>query len=148
MSTLAVKGVLPVLGIFLFSLAAQASVVIYPAPSGAAMASGVTVTANGQPVPVYSFPFRPEAPGQGGRFCQFDFSDSVTIFVSPVAAGTMVRPAFARLSPVYANGGVTITLRKPQNIHILGVVALAPQTMTVILQQVGNSADIGGHHRN
>ena len=108
-----------------------AALVIYPAPSGAPMASGVTVTANGQSVPVYSFPIRPETPGQGGRFCQFDFSDSVTIFVSPVAEGTVVRPAFANLNPVYENGGVSITLRKPQNIHIVGVVAVFANPMEV-----------------
>jgi len=111
-------------GICLLSPAAHAALVIYPAPSGAAMASGVTVTANGQSVPVYSFPIRPETPGQGGRFCQFDFSDSVTIFVSPVPKGTVVRPAFAHLNPVYTNGGVSITLRSPLNIHIVGVVAI------------------------
>jgi hypothetical protein len=118
-------------GICLLSPAAHATLVIYPAPSGAAMASGVTVTANGQSVPVYSFPIRPETPGQGGRFCQFDFSDSVTIFVSPVPKGTVVRPAFAHLNPVYTNGGVSITLRSPLNIHIVGVVAIFANPLEV-----------------
>ena len=106
------------------SLAAHPALVIYPAPSGADMATDITVTANGQSVPVYSFPIRQETPGQGGRFCQFDFSDSVTVFVFPVAEGTLVRPAFANLNPVYINGGVKITLRSPLNIHIVGVVAI------------------------
>ena len=113
------------------SPAPNAGLVIYPAPSGADMANGVTVTANGQPVPVYSFPIRPETPGQGGRFCQFDFSGSVTVFVSPVPKGTLVRPAFANLNPVYENGGVSLTLRSPVNIHIVGVVAIFANPLEV-----------------
>ena len=120
----ALCSLLSTLGAGVISPVAQAALVIYPAPSGAAMASGVTVTANGQSVPVYSFPTRPETPGQGGRFCQFDFSDSVTLFVSPVPKATVIRPAFAHLNPIYTNGGVSLTLRSPVNIHIVGVAAI------------------------
>ena len=35
---------------------ARAEVVVYPAPNGADMAAGITVTANGRKVPVYAFP--------------------------------------------------------------------------------------------
>jgi len=102
-----------------FITAAQATVVIYPAPGGVDMATGVRVTANGQTVPVYSFPCR--QPSGSGCFCQFDFSDSVKITVSSVPMNTELRPLFPRIKFTNINGTLTFTLFKPTNVFIPGM---------------------------
>ncbi len=95
---------------------ALGQVTIYPAPSGAPLASDYAVTVNGSPVPVYDG----QMTGADADYATFDMGSCVTIQVysSYGFPSFVLRPKSANLNPTFAGNTVTFTLGTPRSIQL------------------------------